>query len=247
MFLGFMTGGVIMTLIVLPLIRIAPLGKERRQLAFLASIRAVFATFMWVAPRLRLVSEFKVIGLEALKDKGPFLYIANHPSLIDVVALMSLTPRCNCLVKKELFHHPWFGGVLRGVGFIPNDSGPILIEAVKQGLEKGHSLVIFPEGTRSPQEGGLQPFNRGAANIAVRTGARIAPVLIRLNPRTLMKGQKWYEIPEKVVYIELRFLDPMTVPAEIENITEAPLKVRALNRHLETFFEEQLAALPEIR
>jgi len=167
------------------------------------------------------------------------LFVANHPSLIDVVALLGALPRCNCIVKKELFQHPFMGGVLRGTGLLPNDNGPALIESVNREFKKGRNLMIWPEGTRSPM-GGLHPFQRGAARIVLHSRAAIVPVVITCDPPALMKGQRWYDVPHRAINLKLSFHRVMPLPAEVTQATSLPLAVRALNHHLESYFSRAL-------
>src|SRR5205085_767745 len=156
----------------------------------------------------------KIEGLDNIRKAGTCLVIANHPTLIDVVLLVSLIRDCNCLVKQALWKHPFLGPVVRGAGYIPNDDGPRLIQSCEEGFKQDKPLIIFPEGTRSP-ENGMHPFNRGATQIALRAGVPIVSAIITCRPPTLMKHQRWYQVPEYPFQISLKFHPMMTVPEEI--------------------------------
>ena len=69
-----------------------------------------------------------------------------------------------------------------------------MIRACLRHLEAGRSVVIFPEGTRSPA-GGLGAFHAGAAFVALRSGRDLVPVLLSCEPSTLTKGRSWYDVP----------------------------------------------------
>jgi len=238
-FLTFMAGALVLALVALPLLHLTPLSPQKKRAISLKWVQRAFRLFMRFMRWLGGMASFEIEGLAALEGGGPYLFIANHPALIDVVAIMSVIPRCNCLVKDALFQHPFFGGVLRRAGFLRNGSGPDLIERARRELEDGVSLIVFPEGTRSPRRG-LHPFNRGAAQIAVRTGVPVAPVLVSCEPPTLMKGQPWHDVPERPVDFRLRFFPPMKLPEEAMAEMETPLRVRAINRHFEAFFRDAL-------
>ena len=81
---------------------------------------------------------------------------------------------------------------MRAANYIANEFNG-LIERCLASPATGSSLIIFPEGTRSPP-GQLHPFHRGASNIALMSGKNIAPIVISCQPQTLLKHQRWYEI-----------------------------------------------------
>jgi len=67
---------------------------------------------------LRLI-DLEVLGAEKLKDGAGRLVVANHPSLLDVVLLMALVRRAQCVVKKELWESRYLGRLVRDAGYIP--------------------------------------------------------------------------------------------------------------------------------
>ncbi len=137
----------------------------------------------------------EVEGKAVLRADRGRLIIANHPSLIDVVLLVSLLRRTQCVVKHQNWRNPFMRGVLVATGYIRNDDDPEqLIEACAQVLRAGENLLIFPEGSRSVP-GQPRVLQRGFANIALAAQAPIRLVTIRCVPPTLTKGAKWYEIP----------------------------------------------------
>jgi len=188
---------------------------------------------------LRIIDTFETEGLEDIKPHDSYIFIANHPTLIDVIAIMSCITFSVCIVKKPLAKHPYFGSIVRGAGYIVNDQVTKLIEDCDKSFKAGHSLVIFPEGTRSPVYG-LHTFNRGAAQIALRTGISIVLVVVTCDPPTLLKGQPWYAVPECPVRFKLHFHPLPTLPKEIQEIQNFPLKARALTQYWEDFFRARL-------
>ena len=93
--------------------------------------------------------------------------LANHPSLIDVVVLISIIPNADCVVKAHLFKNPFLRGVVKNTGYISNADPEGLLVDCKKSLAAGNNLIIFPEGTRT-KVGQAVKFQRGAANIALR-------------------------------------------------------------------------------
>lgn len=242
-FLIFMSGGVIGAFVILPLLGILPCSRPRRNDLRLGFVRLSFRAFMGFLRLLGVIRSFRVENRPTASDP-PAVYIANHPSLIDVVAIVSTLPRCQCIVKGELFQHPFMGGVVRGSGMIPNDGGPELLERVEAELARGRSLMIFPEGTRSPL-GGLNPFNRGAARLVLHLGLPVVPIQVTCTPPTLLKGWPWHNTPPRAVDFTLKFF-PRTHPAAtVDAELPLPRQVRAITRGWEQFYRGVLG-LPEL-
>ena len=239
-FLTFIVGGFILTITALPLILLFSSRPEKIELKVLYLIRSCFKFFMNYMKVLSPIEAFNVEGLEQVQSLGGCIFIANHPTLIDVVAVISSLPPCHCIVKKSLLEHFYLGRIMRAAGYIANDGHATqLIQDCQQSLESGRPLLIFPEGTRSPAYG-LNPFNRGAAQIALRTGAPIVPIVVTCEPPTLLKDEPWYAVPPRPMVFTLRFLPPLSIPAEVTEKVGLPLQVRALTHYFEDFFRHQL-------
>jgi len=122
-------------------------------------------------------------GLEGLDRGKPYIFAANHQSQFDIFVLQGhLGYDFRWLAKKELFAIPLFGWAMRRAGYIPVDRShgrralESLNEAARQ-IAAGTSVIIFPEGTRSP-DGKLQPFKAGAMVLAIKAGVEVVPVAI---------------------------------------------------------------------
>jgi len=238
-FLTFMMGSVLLTLTAFPAIQLLPLAPENKRRKILQLIHKSFKIFMSYMVFLKIIETFETEGLEDIKPYGNCIFIANHPTLIDVIAIMSCIPFCNCIVKKSLWKHPYFGNVVRVAGYIVNDHAAQLIADCDTSFKAGCSLIIFPEGTRSPADG-LHTFNRGAAQIVLRTEIPIVLVVIICDPPTLLKGQPWYEVPERPVRLKLHFHPLSTLPKAAREKHHFPLQVRVLTQYFEDFFRERL-------
>jgi 1-acyl-sn-glycerol-3-phosphate acyltransferase len=237
-FLTFMVGSVLLTLIIFPVIRLLPIAPEHKRRKILQLIHGSFKLFINYMLCLKIIDTFETEGLEEIKTYDSYIFVANHPTLIDAIALMSCIPFCNCIVKKSLWQHAYFGRVMHDAGYIANDNATKLIEDCTKSFEVGRPLIIFPEGTRSPAYG-LHTFNRGAAQIALRTGTPIVLVKITCDPPTLLKGQPWYAVPERPVRFKLHFHLLPTLPKEIQEKSGFPLKVRMLTQYFEDFFRDR--------
>jgi 1-acyl-sn-glycerol-3-phosphate acyltransferase len=121
---------------------------------------------------------------EGIDWKRPYVVVANHQSQLDIPLLFGGLPMpIRFLAKRSLFFIPVFGWSLWGARFIPVDRGSSRkarrsIEKAAERIRRGPSLVVFPEGTRTP-DGALQPFKSGAFVMAVKAGVPVLPVAIR--------------------------------------------------------------------
>ena len=235
-FLTFILMGGMLTVTALPLISLFSRHEKVRETRVLKLIRVCFKGFKRYMQMLGPIATFTVEGHDDIPSLKSCIFIANHPSLIDVVAVMGYLPLCQCIVKKSLLEHFYLGGLMRAAGYIANNhEAPKLIEDCTRSLQSGRSLLIFPEGTRSPARG-LRPFNRGAAHIALRTRAPVVPIVVRCEPPTLLKGEPWHAVPDQPANIALRFYEPLAIPQQIWDRPSLPLQVRALNQYFEDFF-----------
>lgn len=135
----------------------------------------------------------RVHGLEKLEPQGTFIFICNHVSLFDILALVARLPRNNFVAKAELFKIPVFGAGMRALGTVPiareNQKaafGAYDIAAAR--IREGSSVVVFPEGTRGT-EYPLRQFKKGPFVLAIKAAAPIVPVVIYGTLEILSKGR----------------------------------------------------------
>ena len=236
-FATFGVGGVFIGTVVYPILRFtspdAATGAYRAQ----ALIHYKFQFFVLIMQNLGVIT-LEVRGAERL-GRGGQLILPNHPSLIDVVILISLLRQTNCIVKEALWQNPFIRGPVVGAGYIKNCAGPELIEASVRALERGENLIVFPEGTRSvPNE----PFRlqRGAATIAVRAKCIVTPVIITVSTPFLTKGEKWYRVPPVRPHITVEVKDDIDMEAFRTPKINASKAARQLTRWLQSYFTTEV-------
>ena len=132
-----------------------------------------------------------ILGKEHIPTSGPAILAANHESSLDPWFIGVCTPRqMHYMAKAELFRYPGLRAVLDGLGCVPvmrgSDRGAAIGQAARL-LEAGKLVGIFPQGTCLPLP--ERPFRRGAARLAIATGAPLVPVALigteqALQPRT---------------------------------------------------------------
>ena len=172
---------------------------------FLCSIIALLSTFIersgrtyhkvalfWSKVSLLTAGvKVEVAGSELIPRDQPIIFMGNHQSNFDILALFQAIPiRFNWLAKEELFKIPLFGRSMQSAGYIPINRGDgrdslKSIDRAAQLVRGGTSIVIFPEGTRS-NDGNLLPFKRGGFVLAAKAGVPIIPFSIsgsmKVNP-----------------------------------------------------------------
>ncbi len=135
----------------------------------------------------------RVRGIEELDPSSNYVYVSNHASMFDIPAIIASIPdQIRIVYKKELEIIPIFGWGLRWGSYIGIDRGRgakamrSLEEAIDK-IRRGASVLLYAEGTRT-RDGKLQPFKRGAFNIAVRAGIPVVPLTINGTFPILPKG-----------------------------------------------------------
>lgn len=121
---------------------------------------------------------------EASLPPGPKIIVANHPCTSDPAFVTTLlSEQASILILETLFKVPLFGRSLHMAGHVPvrPENGQAALEEGARLLAKGRTLIIFPEGSISPLEGGLQKPHTGAVRLALRTGVPVIPVGISLD------------------------------------------------------------------
>lgn len=121
------------------------------------------------------------IGLQNVPTEGGALLVSNHQSFLDpVVVGVHIRREVQFMARDTLFGHPLFGWLIRAVNAFPVRRNTADLGAIKEAmrrLKQGHLLLMFPEGTRTP-DGRVQPLLPGMFAIAKKAGVPIVPVLI---------------------------------------------------------------------
>jgi 1-acyl-sn-glycerol-3-phosphate acyltransferase len=134
-----------------------------------------------------------VRGRDKIPPPGPYLFLSNHQSQFDILAVVLAIPlQFRILAKQELFYIPVFGWVLKLAGFVGIDRSNrekaiASLDAAAARLRDGRSLLIYAEGTRSP-DGALLPFKKGGFVLALQAGVPVIPIAIRGSREVLPKG-----------------------------------------------------------
>ncbi|MDR2874725.1 MAG: 1-acyl-sn-glycerol-3-phosphate acyltransferase [Methylobacillus sp.] len=236
-FLIFGLGGVLLRVLVFPVLRLFIRQQSDRRRVARDIVRRSFQFFIGLLQLLGVL-RFRIYGLEKLNRCG-LLIVANHPTLIDTVFLMSLVRDASCIVKSDLVKNPFTRGPVLAAGYVTNADGAGLVDDCIHSLENGSNLIVFPEGTRTQTEN-IMAFKRGVANIAIRGRRNITPVYIRCTPAVLKKNMPWWQVSSRCPNFEITIGEDIAVLPFMENAANETLAVRELTQYLQNYFNRDI-------
>jgi 1-acyl-sn-glycerol-3-phosphate acyltransferase len=181
------------------------------------------------------VLDYKLYNSEALRVPGQ-LIVANHPCLIDVIFIIAEVPDAFCVVKAAAWKNPFMSFIMSTTGYIQNTSPTSFINDCVAVLERGDTLVMFPEGTRTKPKKSLK-FNKGVARIALAAEKSLTPVHLYTYPTTLTKGEPWYHIPKTKFCFYMNVGAVMEPKSIVRQGPYSQIHVKTLTRYLMEYFE----------
>ena len=155
-------------------------------------------------------ARIRVEGLEKLEKDAAYVLVANHSSYMDTPVVLQIPLQIRFFAKRGLFRIPLLGGHLRRAGHLPvvrenpRASLKSLTEGARLVRERGVSVVLFPEGGRSPD--GLREFKEGAAYLAIKAGVPAVPIGI-IGTRQVLPMGSFHVRPHAVT---VRIGDPIS-------------------------------------
>lgn len=171
-------------------------------------------------------------GLENLEG-GPYIMVANHQSLADIVVLSALPCHFKWVAKSSIFHVPFFGWAMTLNDHVPIKHGDFksmrrMLKACGHWLSQGVSMLMFPEGTRS-WDGNVAQFRDGPFVIAKQQNVPILPIVCEGTHPLLPKGKLLLDFNGPIV---VRVLPPI-MPDQFENVKD-------LREHARTLIVQEL-------
>ncbi|MEN8183786.1 MAG: lysophospholipid acyltransferase family protein [Myxococcota bacterium] len=240
-FAYFGVGGWLACLVVLPLLRayawVLGLSREALSLRTQRLVHHGARSFIGCATTLLRPIGVRWVGEEAL-SRGPVLVVANHPSLIDTPLLASKMPQADFIVSPDWLRIGWLRRTIEAADYLHADRGADVVGEAAKRLRGGRSVVVYPEGSRSPPEG-LRRFQRGAAHIALEAGCDLLPVTLRVTPRALMKGERWIDFPREKPVWHIEVGQPIHPDDHLDGSEPRSLAARRLTRILEADFQRR--------
>ena len=163
-----------------------PFDKRRYALHRVTSFWA--SLYTWLNPAWPVT----VTGTEKIDESEACVFVANHLSLVDILVMFRIFSHFKWVSKIENFRVPFIGWNMRLNRYIPlrrGDRSSVvqMMRECERTLAEGSSLMVFPEGTRSPS-GRMRQFKTGAFEMAIKSKAPVHPVVLKGTSDALPKS-----------------------------------------------------------
>ncbi|WP_169727798.1 lysophospholipid acyltransferase family protein [Desulfovibrio inopinatus] len=208
-----------------------PSGKQ----SFLRKVETAWGKMLIAAAGCRIECD-----LSALDPNVNYVFLANHQSNLDIPAFFSILGDYDFrfLAKDSLFRIPLFGHAMRHNGHIEvfREDGAKAMQALRDAVKiakDDKSILVFPEGTRSPDPNQLLPFKAGGMLIAYRAGLPVAPLVIAGTAAIMPKGT----LRLNPGVIRVRALPPLD-PTKIRSKTDRATFERDLYTTMNDAYQE---------
>ncbi|NJM26759.1 MAG: methyltransferase domain-containing protein [Bacteroidia bacterium] len=227
-FLYFVFGSFVLTLLGFILIKLIPLSRKRMRLVYHTLISVFTRSLVYVMANVKK----QVIGAKGRFDSASVI-VCNHQSFLDILVTTMLHPRIILLTNRWVWNSPVFGGVVRLADYYPVMEGADQsVEQLRQRVSEGYSVLVFPEGTRSP-DGRMRRFHKGAFFIAEKLNLPIQPLMLHGTGDTIRKGE--FYINDATM--TLKFL-PRIMPGDMSMGTTYAERAKYVGRYFRQAFEE---------
>jgi 1-acyl-sn-glycerol-3-phosphate acyltransferase len=212
----FIFAFVLITPLTLLYILLVPKSEKKRY-----RYHQMIAFFMRLALKALPGVKFSLNNKYGETFEKPAVIIANHQSHLDLLCTMMLNPKVVLLTTDWVWKNPMYGVIIRFAEFYPvSDGYDKNVERLKSLVERGYSVVVYPEGTRS-ETGEIQRFHKGAFQLAQALNVDILPVYIHganhvmpKNDFVLREGQLYVEIGERMPAEEVAAAEPRALTSQ---------------------------------
>ncbi|CAM3574125.1 Acyltransferase MMPL family [Flavobacterium saliperosum S13] len=229
-FIYYGLGGFLLSLTGQLVMKIVPLNREVKMMWFRRTMSKFMKSVLYTNPFVKK----QIINTNGEKFEKASVIISNHTSFLDTLAVGMLSPKIIFLVNDWVYNSPVFGRAVKLAGFYPVSQGVEgSVEHLRDKVEQGFSLMVFPEGSRS-EDGNIQRFHKGAFYLAEHFNLDVLPVYIHGNSDALPKG-------DHIIYDEnISVVIGKRIAAEDASFgTNYSERTKSINK----FFREEFASL----
>ncbi|HEX6224444.1 MAG TPA: 1-acyl-sn-glycerol-3-phosphate acyltransferase [Chryseolinea sp.] len=225
----FVFGAIFLTVVGL-IFRLIPFGKKAQKACFHFLLRWFAFLCIYVEPTVIK----KIIGQRSDTFSQANVIVANHSSFLDILLTIMLHPKLILVTNKWVWNSPVFGSVVRLADYYPVSEGTEDgMESLTDKIREGYSIVIFPEGTRSP-DGVINRFHKGAFYIAEKFRLPVLPLLIHGASDAIPKGSFYLNAGQ----LTLKFLPPIRI--DDENFGDGYAE---RTKRISRYFKQEFASL----
>jgi 1-acyl-sn-glycerol-3-phosphate acyltransferase len=194
----FVFGSFFLTIVGL-ILKLVPFAKGSVRLLF----HRLIQFFTWFEIYIAFDLKKKIVNRTPKTFSRPSVIIVNHSSFLDILLTAMLHPQLILLTNKWVWNSPVFGGVVRLADYYPVMEGATdSVEQFRARVSEGYSIVVFPEGSRSP-DGRIYRFHKGAFYIAEGLNLPVLPLLIHGASNGIVKSSMYLNES----HITLKFLE----------------------------------------
>jgi 1-acyl-sn-glycerol-3-phosphate acyltransferase len=178
---------------------------------------------------------FDLDALDTLPKQGPLVVVANHPSLLDAVLIISRLPNMVCIMKAALLRNPLLGAAAQSAGYISN-AGPLeMMLNARAAIAQGAQLLVFPEGSRTV-DFPIDACSPSAGVLARAAGVPVQTLLIECSTPYLGKAWPLLRRPRLPLHFRVVLGRRFDVPDDIATMTQ----------QMESYFRSELQARPPL-
>lgn len=197
LFMLFVTGCIILRIFIF-LLYLIPVRRSYKQQLVCRIINITCKGILVVATFVRK----EHINVTNETFKKPAIIIANHQSFIDILELLSFSPKIIMITNHWVWNSPVFGKIIQYASFFHVDEGyELCVERMREKVKEGYSIAIFPEGTRT-YDGKMKRFHKGAFYLSETLQLDIIPILLYGNGEIIAKAQPFY-VRKGIIYSKI--------------------------------------------
>lgn len=201
-------------------------GRAIGRAGISGGFRLYFAFTTWLG-----LTRFELEELDELDGQPSMMLVANHPTFLDAVLLISRVKNAGCIMKGDVVDNPFLGAGARLADFIRNDNPRNMVRSAVRDLRQGSHLLVFPEGTRTIRHP-ISDFKSGFALIAKGAKVPVQTVFIENSSPFLCKGWPIHRRPPSF---------PMLYRVRLGKRFVVGDDAKLFSRDLQHYFQQELA------